>query len=476
MTQSVHDDARQSEGDSPPRRRRGLVLEGGGAKGAFQYGALSVFFEKGIQFDVVAGTSVGALNACIWATRELRLADELWRNLSFGAVFRVRWLLGMIAIATLPARLYVERHRIYVPVYVRMSFGLIRRMPMLAVAALGLYGLALMEVEGGDFLWRFLAYVVFPLASAPRMYTKMVLFSYAMGVGAYLGLRSAGAAEGWVGGIALLGALPFVVWLVGHGTRGLNTSVFEAGPLGEVVSRLAPTKPLVPILATVARVVDFVDPDRVQYDVPLGAPAFLATSPMAQNHLVAEYLRLDEATATDRAAAMMASAALPLGILPYRRMSRSGLKSGPIRKLPISKFPIVASEVVDGGAVDNCPWFPLIADLPCDEIVVLRCRPGSWDETKARREWRERDRIRRVAASGFEGYSNPTGAARDNPENPTAIPYREPPTWPVRVSVVAPARSLGGLFMGTLNFSTGRARKNIAAGREAAEALLGVYP
>ena len=37
----------------------GMVLEGGGAKGAYQFGVLKRFAEEGIFFDCVAGTSVG---------------------------------------------------------------------------------------------------------------------------------------------------------------------------------------------------------------------------------------------------------------------------------------------------------------------------------------------------------------------------------------------------------------------------------
>ncbi len=40
----------------------GLVLEGGGAKGAYHIGAYKAILEEGIEIGGVAGTSVGALN------------------------------------------------------------------------------------------------------------------------------------------------------------------------------------------------------------------------------------------------------------------------------------------------------------------------------------------------------------------------------------------------------------------------------
>ncbi len=48
--------------------RLGLVLGGGGAKGCYEIGALQAFKACGIQFDCVAGTSIGAIVGAIYAT------------------------------------------------------------------------------------------------------------------------------------------------------------------------------------------------------------------------------------------------------------------------------------------------------------------------------------------------------------------------------------------------------------------------
>ena len=40
----------------------GVFLQGGGAKGAFQAGAVYAMYEKGINMNVLAGTSIGAVN------------------------------------------------------------------------------------------------------------------------------------------------------------------------------------------------------------------------------------------------------------------------------------------------------------------------------------------------------------------------------------------------------------------------------
>jgi NTE family protein len=54
---------RTGAGDAAPERapRLGLALGGGGVRGAAHLGVLSVFEREGIAFDVVAGTSVGAV-------------------------------------------------------------------------------------------------------------------------------------------------------------------------------------------------------------------------------------------------------------------------------------------------------------------------------------------------------------------------------------------------------------------------------
>lgn len=61
--------------------KRGLVISGGGSKGAFAVGALEyLMIEKGLTFDVVAGTSTGSLIAPFVITGDLRLLVELYTS------------------------------------------------------------------------------------------------------------------------------------------------------------------------------------------------------------------------------------------------------------------------------------------------------------------------------------------------------------------------------------------------------------
>lgn len=59
----------------------GIALEGGGTKGAYQVGAWKALRELGIEFDVVAGTSIGSLNGAFMAMDAFDEAWQLWHNI-----------------------------------------------------------------------------------------------------------------------------------------------------------------------------------------------------------------------------------------------------------------------------------------------------------------------------------------------------------------------------------------------------------
>lgn len=81
--------------------RLALVLSGGGARGAYEAGVLSYIFdevarrlERPVHFDIVSGTSVGAIHACWVAAAQdepgssTKLLD-VWRSLALDHVFDV---------------------------------------------------------------------------------------------------------------------------------------------------------------------------------------------------------------------------------------------------------------------------------------------------------------------------------------------------------------------------------------------------
>lgn len=67
----------------------GLVLEGGGAKGAYQIGAWKALKEAEIRIKGIAGTSVGALNGALICMGDLEKAESLWENISYSKIMSV---------------------------------------------------------------------------------------------------------------------------------------------------------------------------------------------------------------------------------------------------------------------------------------------------------------------------------------------------------------------------------------------------
>jgi predicted acylesterase/phospholipase RssA len=64
------------------KARIGLVLSGGGGKGAYQIGCWKKLRALGLtNYTVISGTSVGALNAALIATGDLERAIDVWVNL-----------------------------------------------------------------------------------------------------------------------------------------------------------------------------------------------------------------------------------------------------------------------------------------------------------------------------------------------------------------------------------------------------------
>ncbi len=67
----------------------GVVLEGGGAKGAYQIGVWKAFLECGVKMKGVSGVSVGALNGALICMGDYEEAEGLWKNITYSTVMKV---------------------------------------------------------------------------------------------------------------------------------------------------------------------------------------------------------------------------------------------------------------------------------------------------------------------------------------------------------------------------------------------------
>lgn len=66
----------------------GLVLSGGGSKGAYEIGVYKALRRMHIKIDIVTGTSIGAVNGIFIAQKDLRGALKYWKRLNFSSMYR----------------------------------------------------------------------------------------------------------------------------------------------------------------------------------------------------------------------------------------------------------------------------------------------------------------------------------------------------------------------------------------------------
>lgn len=72
---------------SKEKQKLGLVLEGGGVKGAYQIGALMAVRELLVEFDGVVGTSIGAINGAIYLEGGYSKLFDVWNEIQTNTVF-----------------------------------------------------------------------------------------------------------------------------------------------------------------------------------------------------------------------------------------------------------------------------------------------------------------------------------------------------------------------------------------------------
>ncbi len=67
--------------------KRAIVLSGGGAKGAYQIGVWKALKKLHIKYNIVTGTSIGALNGMLMVQRDYWKAYSLWNSISFDDIY-----------------------------------------------------------------------------------------------------------------------------------------------------------------------------------------------------------------------------------------------------------------------------------------------------------------------------------------------------------------------------------------------------
>jgi len=71
--------------------KRVFILGGGAALGAHQVGALRGLEEAGIRPDAIVGSSIGVINACLYASGGVALMEEVWKDFRSLGKLRPSW-------------------------------------------------------------------------------------------------------------------------------------------------------------------------------------------------------------------------------------------------------------------------------------------------------------------------------------------------------------------------------------------------
>ncbi len=64
--------------------KRGVVLSGGGTKGAYEVGVWRAMRELGMDYQVVTGTSIGSINGALMCMQDYERCEAMWLNMKAG--------------------------------------------------------------------------------------------------------------------------------------------------------------------------------------------------------------------------------------------------------------------------------------------------------------------------------------------------------------------------------------------------------
>ena len=71
------------------KKSYGLVLAGGGTKGAYEVGAWKALKELGVDITAIVGTSIGAINGALFLQNDFDKVMELYDNIKFEDLVKI---------------------------------------------------------------------------------------------------------------------------------------------------------------------------------------------------------------------------------------------------------------------------------------------------------------------------------------------------------------------------------------------------
>ena len=436
-----------------PFRRIALVLSVGGALGAYEVGVLRVLETAGIRPAILAGVSVGAVNAVLWRANGFRTdpLERVWATLRASSI-GMRWITLMAcALGAFVATLAGVQILLTLAGSPELSPGILFHRPgpvgssvtasvldVLAWLLVAVLGIVIIHGSRGaeDSLARL------SRARHPHWLHRGYGWLLALGTAAHVATWAVGIPwpHRFSASLLLVGAL---VWVAnrpgqtGDWTRRLFLRLLpETGGRGLWGSHAR--------RRLIQRVVAEGDPGAL-----VGAEVHLLISACAiGSGQMGYFVNWPEPSATFRA-----RIAASLGeVIPLRTPEEVIEAAVASSAIPVVFEPVRVGprEFVDGGVFANQPLHAVLAD-DADAIVVVLVSPSSGPPASAREpnllelaarllgiaNWRDlQTELRGLPADWGTGTPMAGGAAR-----------AEPPPGPARVCVVEPAGALpGGLY------------------------------
>ena len=461
--------------------RVGLVLMGGGAKGAYEVGVWRALWEHGIRrFAVIAGTSVGALNALLIADKTPEEAQRVWSDVVQAGVLQtaharrsvMRRLFAGYALFLLPVVSGVALLLFQDTLFANRPFAYAVSAILLGGSLLLCTNLMLRLAANG---------VVIPLLKLKMPQVRTVASAVLL-----FGIVFAFAKTDWreVAAVVVKLVLPVylaVFWCAYGGlqiikTTLLNTPLFARPFLDKTVQALAATATFKhctgPVWATLSRFSAYQNPFEIPWNFknygPMGERSWRFNEKPQRVEWTPFYIDLRDES--DASWVLEATSAIPYAFPAVRHGSDT---------------------FVDGGLCDNWPVAPALQSAP--DIVLVVCvnhRPpvvdaanpsasnglARWLPPQAgepttlgelvRANWRtylfsdraheaEVDRIRDEwvkASARFQGPDNLFNHPVDEPAI-GADPERTRFLWIYPSQKTAPSSPIANTVQGTMNFS-----------------------
>ena len=390
--------------------KTGLVISGGGINGAFAVGALIALRKAGVRFDAVSGTSAGALACAAWSADSLERAEEYLlgkRPLSV-KLLAIAWPLILPSIIL---RLFAAGGVAYLKTIAEVVFGIpCEKSERLAIRAI------MLSVLVTPLWWCPLVVAILIGAGNLVLYSSVALLLEILGFIAIIradarkdavgmsmwGDRDTSVAlwEGWplallligiymrsfnivelnflngVGGVIIIGAAFTVTWAI---KRYLveGYSLLSTGRLEKLLLEIFRERELnCPTYAMAAYTKSVFDPDNLTWRVAdARAPTWHHVA-METSYVFPYFQNIQTLPGTERVRLLLASAALPLGLL--RSVRRQNV------------------HLVDGCMIANSPLFPLLRHEKCRKIVHINLSSASVSMSEFAEQYRLIDRLLRI--------------------------------------------------------------------------------